>query len=158
PPLGASVAMVVYAWLMLGADYCLTRMRWAMHGIAVLLIATVKWIAIDTLAQRLSPDWSAAAYPPVLNPLVGVGVLLAASLLAIYWLRRDSIERAMPETQHGSFAAMLASVIVAMLTLAFSFEIDRVVEQAILAQRALTWPAWQIKLMGWTILWSASAV
>ena len=158
PPLGASLSLVGYAWLMLGADIALPALGLAVHSVAVLLLTTVKWVAVDTLGQRLSPDWSAAQYVPVLNPMMGIGVLLAGSLLAVYWLRRESLERALSNQRRAPLTAVVTMLVIALLAVAFSFEIDRVVERAVLAQRTLAWPVWQIKQMAWTMLWSVSAL
>ena len=84
PPLGATLSLIAFAWLTLFVDIPLPRLRLAMHSIGVLLIATIKWVAIDTLGQRLSPDWSATQYAPIVNPLMGIGLLLAASLVGAY--------------------------------------------------------------------------
>jgi hypothetical protein len=158
PPLGATLSLIAFAWVTLGADMLIPRANLAMHSIAVLLAATVKWVAVDTLGQRLSPGWSAAQYAPVINPLMGIGLLLAGSLVGVYWMRRDAIRQSMPDDRHAPLAATVALATVALLAIAFSFEIDRVVERAVLAQHALGWPAWQLKQMAWTMLWSASAV
>ena len=158
PALGATLSMILFAWLLLVADIPLPRLKLAMHSIGILLAATVKWVAVDTLGQRLSPDWSAAQYAPVLNPLMGIGLLLAASLVGAYWLRRESIKQALPQGRHAPLAAGVAVAVVALMAIALSFEIDRVVERAVLAQTALTWPAWQLKQLAWTTLWSLCAV
>jgi uncharacterized membrane protein len=158
PALGATLAMILFAWALLVADIPAPRLKLAMHSIGILLAATVKWVAVDTLGQRLSPDWSAAQYAPILNPLMGIGLLLAGSLVGAYWLRRESIKQALPQGRHAPLAASVAMVVVALLAIAFSFEIDRVVERAVLAQTTLTWPAWQLKQMAWTMLWSLCAV
>jgi hypothetical protein len=158
PPLGATLSLIAFAWLLLVADIPLPGLKLAMHAIAILLIATVKWVAIDTLSQRLAPGWSASQYAPILNPLMGVGLLLAGSLVGAYWLRRGSIKQALPDQRHAPLAAGVALAAIALLAIAFSFEIDRVVEQAVLSNHALTWPVWQLKQMAWTMLWSLSAL
>ena len=64
----------------------------------------------------------------------------------------------MPQRRHAPLAAGLALAVVALLAIAFSFEIDRVVERAVFMQHALTWPAWQLKQMAWTMLWSVCSL
>jgi len=46
-------------------DLMLPKLSLSGHALMLLPVATVKWVAVDTLYQRLSPDWSAAQYAPV---------------------------------------------------------------------------------------------
>ena len=54
----------------------------------VLALCAAKWVAVDTLAARLSPGWSASAVLPILNPAMLSGLAIAGSIVALYRLRR----------------------------------------------------------------------
>jgi len=161
PPLGATAALVLYAWLLAVADLPAPRLAFAAQSMAVLAIAAAKWVVVDTLADRLSPDWTATKYLPVFNPLMGTGLLIAASLVALYWLRRRSIwatfhVTARPPGQPAAptaFLTVIAAVCV-LLLVGLSAEVDRVVERAVAIGQAFAWPPAQLKNMSWTMLWT----
>ena len=90
----------------------------------MLLLTTVKWVAVDTLGQRLAPDCAAWRRTcRALNPIMGIGPLLAVSLVAVYWLRRNSLESgaAPGETTDAGLAAGLAAAVVAAVRIASGF-------------------------------------
>ena len=122
------------------SDIPMSRMNLAMQSIGVLLLATAKWVVIDTLAQRCAGvvGDAGSADPQSAD---GVGLLLACSLVGAYWLRRASIKLALPDQRHAPLAATVSGVVVvALVAIGFSFEIDRVVERALLSGNALSWP------------------
>ena len=169
PPAGATLAILVYAWLLLGADVARPRLGLSVQSAGVVGVAIIKWMAVDTLAERLARDWSATARTPVFNAVMGVGLLLSATMAALYWLRRDALWAAMAqhpldpdELEPGAArvspaapAIALAALVGVVMTFGFSFEIDRLVEAA--APGAIAWPAAQFKQMSWTVLWTISA-
>jgi hypothetical protein len=69
PPLAATAWIVEYAWLLVAAEALVPQLRFSMQAAVLIMLATVKWAIVDTLADRLSPGWSAATYRPVLNPM-----------------------------------------------------------------------------------------
>jgi hypothetical protein len=166
PPAGATLAILVYTWLLLVADVLNPRLGLSLQSGIVVGVATIKWMAVDTLAERLAPAWSATARAPVFNAVMGVGVLLSLTMAALYWLRRDVLWAALTRPPQAARAAGHETVspaapaiaLTALLTLVWaiglSFEIDRFVEAA--APGAIVWPAWQFKQMSWTVLWTLS--
>ena len=148
PVFGATFLVIVYAWVLLGADRARPSMQWSMHGAFVLVAATAKWFAVDTLGQRLSETWSAGRYLPVLNPLVGVGLLLAGSIVALHWIR-SAKPRAAGEKSH---IWMIALFIIAWMG---TFEIERFV---ILNPAVATpWRSAQFTQIAWTMWWTMCA-
>jgi uncharacterized membrane protein len=152
--LQATVALVALAWLLAAADMLSDRLWLGTQAIGLLLLAAVKWAAVDALGARLSPDWSAMDQHPLFNALMGTALLLAVSIPAVYLWRRRSMER-MP-APHLSFA--LAILVILLLTIAFSLQIDLLIQRAISAGRALPWPPAQMEQLAFTLLWSASAM
>src|SRR5439155_4788668 len=126
------------------------------QGGAILALAAAKRAVADTRANRLAPGWSPTRYLPVFNPLMLDGVALAASIIAIYRLRRARIESLLQRTGAADIApAVLVLAAVALLmTVGLSFEVDRAVSR--LADVA--WPRWQLRQMAWTMLWTLASV
>ncbi|MBC8108328.1 MAG: DUF2339 domain-containing protein [Anaerolineae bacterium] len=162
PPIGASATIIAGAWLLMTIGHKIDSTNSAiMQASALLMLVTVKWALIDALAARLSPNWSANQYFPVFNPLMLTGVAIAGSLAGLYFLRRDTLRRQLNRADDGagspSIMLALVGMIVAVVTIGFSFEIDRIVEQAALTN-TLTSPLWQLKHLSWTMLWCAAWV
>lgn len=153
-PISATVTLLLYAWLLFGADIIVAGLALLPQSAALLLLAAVKWVVIDALAARLSPHWSAAQYRPVLNPLMGVGFAIAGSMIAMYRLRRDAMKRTIDVNRASSASAaiVLLAVVSILMTFGLSLEVDRVVEQI----ATFTWPMWQVKQLAWTTLWTLS--
>jgi uncharacterized membrane protein len=151
PALGATAWIILYAWLLCAADYVVPELMLGMHMPVLLTAAAVKWVVVDTLMQRLSPNWSATQYMPVLNPSVGAGAMIAGSAIAARWLLRpQSIEKAPRE----STGIVLWSITIFLLGWAGSMEIDRAAQlQSMHGQ--LHWSAWQFEQMAWTMWWAA---
>jgi uncharacterized membrane protein len=158
----ATIALVVYAWVMALIRGIDRHLRLPAHAAAALALALVKWAAVDALGDRFAADWVATAQRPLCNPVMASGMLIAVSLAGIFWLRRrDWLELLgmgeKPEAARISVLA-LAGLIIALLAFALSLEIDRVVEQSLAAGQISTWPPMQLKLLGWTMLWTLSTI
>jgi uncharacterized membrane protein len=152
-PLAATAAILAYAWVAALMDRFEERLGLLWHAVALVLVAAAKWAVVDTLADRLAPGWSAAAYRPLLNPLAAAGVLTSLSIAGLYWLRRDAWPRLMGR---GGMLA-LAGVLVVLMAFTLSVEVDRIVERA-LAAGPLAWPSSQLKQLAWTMLWTLAAL
>jgi uncharacterized membrane protein len=162
PTLGATLALLAYAWLLALGDAGAPRLQLILQAGAVLALAMVKWVTVDLLADRLKPTWSASAHAVLLNPLMGVGTLIALSLLGLYALRRQRLTTWLETRADGravGAGVMVGGLVLLLLTIGLSFEIDRVVEAARASGgvagsvRAGAWPALQLKQLGWTMLW-----
>src|SRR5205814_3208469 len=103
-------------WLLLGADNLTKRLALLPQALGVLALAAVKWVVVDALVTRLSGNWSANQYTPVLNPLMGVGAALAGSIVGMYLLRRERVAAIMQESGASDRAgALFVAVAVALL-------------------------------------------
>lgn len=157
PPLGATALIAVYAWLLLGADFALPRRGLVQQAAVLVVLGIVKWVVVDCLADRLSPQWSAASQLAIVNPMMGVGLLLSITLVGIGWLRRDVLLKFGSddegERSRGSLIRLATAVIV-IITIGLSFEIDRQFESPSNALYASH--TWHLKHLAWTILWSVS--
>jgi len=167
PHLCATLALVLYAWLLFGVDAALewspdrapnSKLHLAPHAVVLVLFAAMKWAWIDGLTDRMSVNWNAGEYIPVLNPFMGMGVLLAASLAIMVWLKQTEFERLLTVTlgrslSSAAFFFALAILVLVILTIGLSFEADRLVERAAAAGRELVWSVQQLRLFALTILW-----
>ncbi len=152
PAKGATVCFVAFAWLLVAADVLVPEYGLLAHAITIIAIAAIKWMAVDTLAARLMPGWTAGNQWPVVNPLMGTGLLVAGSIVGIHRLRRSAVSELLgPSDRSSALGLWLAAIVVLILTVGLSFEIDRTVEQARIAS---SFPTWQLKQMGWTMLWT----
>jgi uncharacterized membrane protein len=127
PVVGATFALIVYGWLLIGGEFLAPRRGLATQGVGILAAAAVKWLVADTLWRRLDhPQW-VTAYDPFLNAVVGAGVLLLASVVALYWLwPRLAPAMPSPYAQAPRRLASFAGVII-LLWLG-TMEIDRYFE------------------------------
>jgi len=147
PPLGATTSIIAYAWVLLGGEIGLPGGLGEI-AFAALLIATIKWAAVDTLNARLSSDWTTTR--PVFNPLMGVGAAGVSSLLAFArWLKK-------PQERLPDSRLCLAAAVIGLMTLGFSFEIDRVVGRIEAAGWQYVMNPWEVRQLSWTILWSVA--
>jgi hypothetical protein len=146
PPLGATASIIAYAWVLLGGEIIGVPGGLGEIAFAALVIATIKWAAVDTLNARLSSDWTTTR--PVFNPLMGVSAAAVVSLLAFSrWLKKP-LER-LPDSR-----LCLAAAVIGLMTLGFSFEIDRVVGRIEAAGWQYAMNPWEVRQLSWTILWS----
>ena len=160
PHLGATAWIIAYAWLLMAGDRALPRLNLAEQAGGVLLIAAVKWAVVDTLAARMSLDW--ATTRPVVNSMMGVGLLAAASLVGFYKLRRQTLWRMWSRGgEHdadwgATFSLVMVAAVIAMMALGLSFEIDRIVTRAARMAWSYALSADAVRQLSWTILWSAA--
>jgi uncharacterized membrane protein len=116
---------------------------------------------VDALATRLAPDWSAMEYLPLWNPLMGLGLLLAASLGALAWFRRDALQRGLgllKTVEVAPFAFAVAVLVALVVTFGLSVEVDRLLERAAAEQVDLVWPLRHLRGMCFTILWTLAVL
>jgi uncharacterized membrane protein len=152
PPLTSTLSIIALAWLLAGADAATERLWFGLQAICLLLLATVKWAAVDAIAARLSVGWSAMDQHPLVNGLMGTALLLAISIPALYLWRRRSIQRV--PLAHLPFA--LAMLVIVLLTIGLSLQIDLMIQRAVDAGGHLPWPPMQMEQLAFTLLWSAS--
>jgi uncharacterized membrane protein len=157
PPLAATAWIVEYAWLLVAAEALVFQLRFSKQAAALIFLASIKWLIVDTLFDRLSVGWNAGTFHVFFNPMLGIGILLCASIATLYSIRRHVLwpASADQEKSRPGWGAILG-VIAVMLTYALSFEIDRAMEQFHVAG-ALVWPLWQAKQLAWTIAWTLAA-
>ncbi len=161
-PLGATLALAVFAWLAAVAAGLDRRGNWAVHSMGMLVVAVIKWALVDMLIGFWSAPTAsiwALHYTPVLNPLMGMGLLLAVSMVVEFWIFRRRlwdflIRWTGPELDGRRSFLLCAAVVIAIVTFGLSFEIERVVELALMRGSPMIWPPGQLKQMGWTILWT----
>jgi len=163
PPVGAAFAILLWGWLLVGADYVPQQLSLTVHGLAVFFIATIQWIVFAAAGDRFSAHWNALHYLPVLNPVMGVGVLLAGSLWGVTVLRRSTFEpmlrnnRDEPISVRGwAFASVAFSV--GLLVLGLTFEVDRMVERQLAQGFVFVAPPLQVKLLWLSLLGTAYAL
>lgn len=160
PPTGATLAIIALAYLAAIADALSTRMRYVLQSAALLMIAMVKWAAVDALAERLSQHWVPDVHP-LFNPIAGIGLLLAVSFLAIYFLRRSSIHfwiaKSLGAGRQVDFAFALACVVIGLLAFNFCFQIDDLIQLAAHNGATLPWPAEQLEQLSITLILCATA-
>jgi len=150
----ATASLIVYAWLLVLADRVFTRPTWSVQGGAALLLATLKWGAVDVLSDRFAPGYVAGKYLPVMNPVMGVGSVLAGSIVGMYVLQKEAFARATARMRIASPALWVATFVMLILLLGLSLDVDRAVDQ--LAGVGTPWPPMQLKQLGWSMLWSAA--
>lgn len=158
PPVGATLSVLVYAWLCGAVDRLAPRrLNLAWHAAGAVAVAGVKWAVVDVVAHRLSPDWSAASAQVLANPTMAVGAAIAVTLLVLWWARRDRWVGAGRGATEGAGLTALVVAVIVMLTVGLSVEVDRAVTQ--LSDRSTGRPPmpWaQVRMLCWTMLWSAS--
>jgi uncharacterized membrane protein len=163
PHLGATLALVLYAWLLFGVDFIPQKLHLVPHAVTLLFIAALKWAGVDGLADRMSPDWNAGEYVPLFNPFMGMGVLLAASLAGMVWMKQPAFERLLTQFSERSVSSAasffaLAVLVVAILTIGLSFEADRLIERTAATGRQLVWSVENLRLFALTIVWELAVL
>lgn len=158
----ATFSLVIYAWILFVGDTWTNRLGAAVQAIVVLSAATVKWVFVDLLADRLSVHWAAAERTAVFNPAMAAGILICLSLVAIFWWRREVLVSTLHrlgfrEGDQREVTLILASLVIGLMTIGISFEIDRGIERAMLTRGITPWPAGQFKQLAFTMLWSLAA-
>ncbi|HLN28021.1 MAG TPA: DUF2339 domain-containing protein [Gemmataceae bacterium] len=163
PPVGAAFAILLWGWLLVCADYVPQQLSLTLHGLAVFLIATIQWVVFAAAGDRFSPQWNALHYLPVLNPVMGVGALLAASLWGVTVLRRSTFEALLRKNQAEpipvrAWAFATVALSVGLLVLGLTFEVDRMVERQLAQGFAFVAPPLQVKLLWLSLLGTAYAL
>jgi uncharacterized membrane protein len=162
PHIGATLALVLYAWMLFGLDFVPQKLFLAPHAVVLVLFAAMKWAWVDGLTDRLAETWSAQQYIPLLNPFMGMGILLAGTLAIMCRLKQAEFESLHAKyLEQGlsseAFLYVLAILVLVILTIGLSFEADRLVERAG-ADRQLVWSVVHLKLFSLTILWEIAAL
>jgi uncharacterized membrane protein len=159
PYLGATLSLVVLAWILVLADIGSDRIAWAVQGVAVLLLASVKWAVIDALAGRMSDTW--VQQSPWFNTTMEMALVLAVSLPAMYWLRRASLRKALANAgqdyREASLIYAICCAVIALITVGLSLQVDLLVQSAVKSGQSLDWPADQYEWLLLTILWTAAS-
>lgn len=163
PPLGATLAIIVYAWLLIAADFLTPRLGFYLQAAAAVAVAVVKWVIVDSLAERLSPGWQPLSDAPIFNATMAMGLLIALTMIGVYVLRRakwDAIVArpldAPDDSPSRTPLLVIAVALIALASFAFTLELDRVVERGAAMGGRLLWPPLQLKLMAWNMLWAVS--
>jgi uncharacterized membrane protein len=160
PPLGATLAIVAYAWLLLFADFATPRLGFYLQAAAALAVAVVKWVMVDSLADRLSPNWQPMSQAPLFNATMAMGLVIALTMIGMYLLRRAKWQAlyARPDDATGQGSGtplfVIALALTVLATFSLSLEIDRVIERGAAMGGLLLWPKLQLKHMVWTMLWT----
>ena len=160
-PLTGTLALVVWAWLLVAGDGWPQSLHLGAQALGVLVLAAGKWAIVDTLQRRVSGSWNALDQWPVLNSTMGMGLLLAGSFLAVSRLRRDTVRLVCEQASGNAVADNVASLVVVacalvVVTFGLSLEVDRTVERGAALGVPLGWPIMHLKVMVLTPLWLAA--
>jgi hypothetical protein len=153
PALGATLALIVWAWILVGADYLEPRMHLAGLALVVLALATAHWATRDAFYPRLAPDWAPLKYYPVFNPVMGLAVLIASSFVAVTRLRPNIVSGPTAEWSSEWIQyrpLIVTSIVLGIMTVGLALEVDRLVERMAALDYHLGWPKSQLKLLGLT--------
>jgi uncharacterized membrane protein len=142
PPPGATVVLLAYAWLLVGADFSLARLRPLHQACAVLGLVIVKWAAIDVFSIHTTM--------PLFNPLMGTAFTLAGSLIAIYRLKRNALDELFNISTLGETIHFVATLIVLW---AGSFEIAMLVSTGQFPGSS-SWSSITLINFAWTAWWA----
>lgn len=158
PPLGATLAIVAYAWLLLLADFATPRLGFYLQAAAALAVAVVKWMLIDSLAARLTPGWQPMSQAPLFNATMAMGLVIAITMVGLYVLRRAKWNAVLARSDDAPGDSsrpllLIAVALTALTTFALTLQLDLVVERGAAGGGALLWPMTQLKHMVWTMLW-----
>ncbi len=151
----ATAAIAGYAWLLLILSRVAGRSAWAGLSAGAILFALAKWASVDMLGQRIAPTFQANQYLPVVNPIMGVGTLLAGSVVGMYALQRKTFDEWAGGRRMHSAALAVAAIVLVVMTFGLSMEVDRMVAQ-VRAGGGSEWPSVQLELMGFSTLWTAA--
>ncbi len=127
PAVGATIVLLIYAGLLVAANWFLPRLGLSAQALAVLALAAGKWFVIDTLAARFAPGWAPVAYPMLLNPHTFLAAAIVGGLA--YAARRLPDDEAELPAGAVSLRAVVKLAAVIVVLWCGSFEIDRAFEQ-----------------------------
>lgn len=156
PALGATVVLVVWAWLLVGADRLRPELKLSAHALAILVLAAVQWVLFGVAAPRALPTWDPRERTPVFNRVMGAGLLVAVSLWAMGRRRPRGLGPG-AESPWGPFAYyrafVFACAVWVVMMVGLTYEVDRWVERGLALGRRGPWPPAQLKLLYLTWLW-----
>ncbi|MDW8263116.1 MAG: DUF2339 domain-containing protein, partial [Phycisphaerales bacterium] len=154
PAVGATIAILAYAWLCALLDAGRPDVRLAWHSAGALTVAAAKWVAVDLVARRAATPL-AAAPPVLLNAEMALGMLIAVSMIGIYLLRRPVWVQSGDSSPRARL--VLAVAIVLLMTIGLTAETLRAIDRAAARGVAMTFPTSQTRQLCTTILWCLSA-
>jgi uncharacterized membrane protein len=159
PRPGATLLLVLWAWLLVALDYLPQHLRLALHAMIILTVAGMKWVISDVAYSQLGPQASATDYWPVLNPTMATGVCLAASLAAVARLRAATLRREINlPAGELSGSSVVEIIIVLLLTIGLSFEVNRFVERLAAVRYSMAISPMELRLLLLTWLWLAAVL
>jgi uncharacterized membrane protein len=159
PRPGATLLIVLWAWLLVALDCLPQHLRLALHAMVVLTAAGFKWIVFDVAYTQLDPQAAAMDYWPVLNPTMATGLCLAASLAGIAWCRADALIREINlPSGEVSGSSLVEIIIVLLLTIGLSFEVNRFVNRLVAVRYPTLLSPMELRLLLLTWLWLAAVL
>jgi uncharacterized membrane protein len=157
PTLAATVGLLAYAAITCAASFARLCRPLAYVSAVAVLVAAIKWVGVDELADRLGASAKTAPVTPFFNEHLAVGVLIAIAMAAVGWLRRVVL---IPGTRQPAvldlFRSAMVLAVALILTIGLSIEIEQAVTAAASAG-TLPWSRGQALLLDFTILWSIAA-
>ena len=163
--LTVTIGWLIGGALLLANERLGRRQRYFEIALVVLAVTAGRWLVIDALGPRLDRAWAAGGTTPLMNPQMGVALVLAALSWPVFGvLRRRAIERQNTQSELSTAAHegpptwQLSLVAGAMfLLVAVSFEVDRALAHL---EADATWQSpWaggglQLRSLWWTALWA----
>jgi uncharacterized membrane protein len=119
PALWATFAMLLYAWRLWLPDSPLLRDRLKSLAAVLLVLAALKWAALDTFSPHVNP------YYPLLNAQLSLGILIIFSLAAMRPLIARIEKQAGQKSPIAGLSHLLAALIPLVILWAGSVEIVR---------------------------------
>jgi uncharacterized membrane protein len=159
PRAGATLLIVLWAWLLVALDCLPQHLHLALHAMIVLAAAGIKWVLFDVAYSQLGPQAAAMDYWPVLNPTMATGLSLAASLAGVAWCRADTLKRDINvPAGEVSGSSLVEIIIVMLLTIGLSFEVNRFVHRLVAARYPIVISPIELRLLLLTWLWLAAVL
>jgi hypothetical protein len=154
--LSTTASWLLGAVVLLGLERFGRREKYFELSLVVLAAATVRWLAIDAVANRINPGWSALKSTPFINAQMGLAVAICA---VAYWAYRVMRSReALGQSQLAANVQTGWQLIVAIgatiALIALSFEADRSVEQIAALNQGVWWSVEHVRQLILTILWT----
>jgi hypothetical protein len=124
----------------------------------VLTAVAVKWLVFDVAYSELGSQ-AAVDYWPVLNPTMATGLCLAASLAGVAWCRAATLKRELNMAAgEVSGSSVVEIMIVLLLTIGLSFEVNRFVNRLVAERYPLVMSPMELRLLLLTWLWLAAVL
>lgn len=164
---------VTTAWGLAIIGLLLTA-RWrASHGhrfaaVSLLMLTTLKWLALDATGPRVASAWNAAASLPLLNWRMFGAALVACGFGVAWHTARRAEPRTMGDrteldgvpTKPSRAERHLVLGILFLLT-ALSFQLEHLIGRIELSRPAgvaTLWPPSQVRLLWWPVLWAVGGI